>query len=213
MITRIILADDHQMIREGLKNILSGDKTLRVVGEVSDGDELLNLLEKSPCDCVILDLSMPRVDGLTTIPEIKKLYPKIKIVIFTLLADTNHFKYAMAQGASGYIAKGDASQEILTAIRVLKSGKQYVSPSVTTLLTDRLVRSDYETDSPSPKIMTGRESQVLKLIAQGMASKNIAAKLKISIRTVENHRFNLSEKLGIKNTANLVRYAITKGLA
>jgi len=152
------------------------------------------------------------MDGLAAIKAIRKKYPKIKILILTMLKDHEHFKHAMANGASGYLLKDDAFDRLSMAIKLIMKGKQYVSPSVSAMETDRFLRSLDEADTPSSDILTKRESQVLKCVAGGLANKNIASKLKISIRTVEAHRTNLTNKLGIKTTAGLVKFAISKGL-
>ena len=155
---------------------------------------------------------MPNMDGLTAIKAIHQKYPKIKILILSMLKDYAHFQMVMAHGANGYMVKDDASEELVTAIKTILKGKKYVSPSVTTMLVDREVRGPEETGAPSLEILTEREKEILILIARGLANKNIASKLDLSTRTVEHHRSNLTDKLGIKNTASLVKYALSKGL-
>lgn len=209
---RIIIADDHDIVRAGTKNIIELDNGCTVVAEASDGEELLQLLHTTPCDLILLDLSMPKMDGLKALEEIHVAYPDLKVLILSMLKDNEHFKRALSRGASGYILKEEACQHLVGGIKAVMAGKKYVSPNVSILLTDRFLRSMDEVDDPCEEILTRRELQVLKLVAQGMANKNIADKLKISIRTVENHRFNLTDKLGIKSTAGLVKYAISKGL-
>ena len=136
----------------------------------------------------------------------------LDIIVLTMLKDHEHFKHAMANGALGYLVKDEAFDQLVLAIRTVLKGKQYVSPSVASLLADRFVRSLDESDAPSLDILTKREIEVLKLIAAGLANKNVADKLKISIRTVETHRANLTNKLGIKTTAGLVKFAMSKGI-
>ncbi len=209
---KIILADDHDIVRAGIRSLIEKEPTFKVVAEARDGEELLEILNASKCDLIILDLSMPRMDGLAALEHIRKKYPKTRVLILSMLKDHEHFKRAMSKGASGYLLKEEACHHLITAMKALLKGKQFVSPNVSILLTDRFLRSIDEEDDPCEEILTKRELQVLKLIAKGLANKNIATKLKISIRTVENHRFNLTEKLGIKNTAGLVKYAISKSL-
>lgn len=209
---RIILADDHEMMREGLVSLLEKNSVFKIVGQAKDGEELLKLLKKVTCHLVIIDLSMPNMDGMTAIKQIRTSYPKVKVLVLTMLKDHEHFKHAMAHGASGYLLKDDAFDHLSMAIAQIMKGKSYVSPSVSALLTDRYIRSLDDTDTPSLDILTKREVQVLELIASGLANKNIAAKLNLSIRTVEAHRVNLTNKLGIKSTAGLVKFAISKGL-
>lgn len=209
---KIILADDHSLVRGGLKELIHKDPDLTVVGEAADGHKLLEILSSTKCDLVVTDISMPNMDGLTAIKAIHQKYPKIKILILSMLKDYLHFQAVIAQGASGYMVKDDASEELVAAIKTILKGKKYVSPSVTTMLVEREVRSAQDGDAPSLEILTEREKEILILIAKGLANKNIASKLNLSTRTVEHHRSNLTDKLGIKNTASLVKYALSKGL-
>ena len=210
--TRIFLADDHKIFRQGLVSLIEKDQDLKIAGQAKDGEDLLSQLKNVKCDVVVTDLSMPNMDGLEAIKLIRKKYPKIKILILTMLKDHEHFKHAMGSGASGYLLKDDAFDQLSMAIKLIMRGKKYVSPSVSAMETDRLLRSIDEAEDPSSDILTKRESQILKCVTSGLANKNIASKLKISIRTVEAHRTNLSNKLGIKTTAGLVKFAISKGL-
>ncbi len=210
--SKIILADDHSLVRAGLKELIQKDPDLTVVGEAEDGQKLLDLLPSQKCDLIVADISMPNMDGLTAIKVIHQKYPMIKILILSMLKDYQHFQEVMAQGALGYMVKDDASEQLVVAIKTILKGKKYVSPSVTTMLVDREVRGLEETDAPSLGILTEREKEILILIAKGLANKNIASKLGLSTRTVEHHRSNLTDKLGIKNTASLVKYALSKGL-
>ncbi len=208
----IIIADDHAILRAGLKQLIDKEESLKVVAEAEDGEELLKIIKRRKCDLIVLDLSMPRMSGIAAIKEIRKKYSKIKILVLTMFKDHDHFRHAMQSGASGYLLKEDAYEQLILAIKMTLKDKQFVSPSVSSLLTDRYVRSLNETQSPSVDILTKRELQILRLIATGLANKNIAAQLKISIRTVETHRSHLSDKLGIKTTAGLVRYAMQKNI-
>ena len=210
---RIILADDHQILRAGLKDLIEKDKAFKVVGQANDGDELLSLMGSVKCDLVIMDLSMPNRDGMQAIQDVRVKFPKVKILVLTMQKDQEHFKHAMAHGASGYVLKEDAYDQLLMAVKMVLRGKKFVSPTISRLLTDYYVRSLDEAESSSLDILTKREQQILQFIGNGMANKNIASRLKLSVRTVETHRANLSHKLGIKNTAGLVKYALSKGLA
>ena len=208
---RIILTDDHEIMRAGLKGLIDKESGLSVVGEAGDGQQLMTLLNKTKCDCIVLDLSMPNMDGMQAIKEIRKKFPKVKILILTMQKDSEHFRHAMNFGASGYVLKDDAYHQLVVAIKTVLRDKQYISPAMANLTADRYLRSMDDVESPSLEILTRREQQVLKFIAKGMANKNIAAKLNISVRTVETHRTNLTNKLGIKSTAGLVKFAISKG--
>lgn len=210
---RIILADDHTMFREGLKSLIEKEPSLKVVGEAKDGEDLLEKLGVVRCDLVILDLSMPQMDGMVAIQAVRRQFPHVHILVLTMQKDYEHFRHAMAYGALGYVLKEDAHEQLIAAVRALKKGKRFVSPTVSTLLTERVLRSFDEVETPSLEILTKREKQILRCIAEGDSNKNIAAKLKISVRTVETHRAHLGDKLGIKTTAGLVKYALSKDIA
>lgn len=212
MKTKIIIADDHTIVRVGLKDLVQKDTDLTVVAEAKDGQELLERLSSHRCDLVVADISMPNMDGLTAVKEIHRKYPKVKVLILSMLKDYQHFKELMAHGASGYLVKDDAPEQLVIAIKTILKGNKFVSPSVSKVLVDHQLRSLDDGEIPSLEILTGREQQVLTMIAKGLANKNIAAKLKISIRTVEHHRSNLTDKLGFKTPSALVKYAIDKGL-
>ncbi|MDE1920009.1 MAG: response regulator transcription factor [Candidatus Omnitrophica bacterium] len=209
---RVILADDHAMLRAGLRGLLDKSQDFKVVAEAGNGEVLLEKLKTARTDCVVLDLSMPQMDGLETLKELRQRYPKLKVLILTMQKDIDHFKYAMAHGASGYILKDGAFDQLVMAIKLVMKGKNFVSPAISEYITEQYVRSIEGGDVPSLQILTNREKQVLAMIVKGAANKNIASSLKISIRTVETHRSRLIHKLGIKTAAGLVKYAIAKGL-
>ena len=207
---RIILADDHSMFRAGLRTLIEKEDKLSVVDEACDGEDLLKKLKGGKCDLVVIDLSMPKMDGITALKQISKKYPRIKVLVLTMQKDTSYFRDAMAQGASGYLLKDDAFEQLVKAIDTVLNNEQFLSPSILGLVKEQV--SDPEKLSrkkdPNIEVLTKREQQVLKLVAAGLANKNIAHQLDISIRTVEVHRSNLTKKLKIKTTAGLVKYAI-----
>jgi len=209
---RIILADDHEMLRAGLKGLLDREPEFKVVAQAQDGEQLLEKLASVKADCAVMDLSMPNLDGLATLKEIKKKFPKIKCLVLTMQKDQEHFKRAMSNGASGYILKDNAFELLVMAIKMVMKGKSYISPAISELIAEQYVRSIKDGDMPSLEILTAREKEILKLVAQGLANKNIATRLKISIRTAETHRSRLIHKLGFKTTAALIKYALAKGL-
>lgn len=209
---KIILADDHEILRKGLTSLLSKDKGFKIVGEARDGLELLDQLRKVKCDLVVVDLSMPNMDGIAAIKAIKKKFPRVKILVLTMQGDNEHFKHAMSAGADGYVLKDDAFDQLSLAIKMIMKRKKYISPAVSSLVADRYVRSLDDFKSPSLDVLTKRELQILALIAEGFSNKQIASKLHLSIRTVETHRLNLTDKLGIKSIASLVKFAANKGL-
>ncbi len=209
---RIVLTDDHEMFRAGLKSLINKESVLRVVGEAKDGEELLLTLKSLKCDLIVLDISMPNMDGISAMKTLRKRFPEIKILVLTMQKDPAHFKHTMLNGASGYVLKEDAYEQLVMAIKMVIKGKRFISPSIESMLAERYIRSLDDEQTPSLEILTPRERQILQCIAAGLANKNIATKLKISIRTAETHRSNLTGKLGIKTTAGLVKYAISKGL-
>ncbi len=205
---RVVLADDHSLFRQGLKAVLEGMDEFKVVGEAGDGLELIDLLNQVKPNLVVLDISMPNLRGIETIPEIKKNYPEVKILVVTMHNDKEYLYQAISQGADGYFLKKDAGTELFSAIEKIRKGKVYVSPSLSGDLTDYW---EGIREGVKKSILTNREREVLSLIAGGKSNKEIADMLYISVHTVERHRANLMEKLNFKKTADLVKYAIEKG--
>jgi DNA-binding NarL/FixJ family response regulator len=210
---RVILADDHVLVRQGLKRILAETGDLQVVGEACDGLELLDVLAKSAADLVVLDISMPRLRGIEAIHEIRALYPDVAILILTMHKDMEYLHLALSSGAKGYVLKDDAEKELFDAIARVRQDKTYVSPHFSEELVDDFVhlrkgegKRNFDIDPLSP-----RERQIAKLIAEGHSSKEIAEFLFISVRTVDNHRARIMEKLNLKKVTDLVKYAIEKG--
>lgn len=209
---QIVLADDHLLIRRGLRKIIDGQPGLTVVGDVGDGLELLNLLEGGCLDLVLLDISMPNIRGIEAIGQIKKLCPDIKILMLTMHSSKELLVSAMQAGADGYALKEDSDQELLLAIQQCMEGKRYLAPSLAKELSDQeLERLSYPPVRIAPEQLTVREKQVLTLVAEGRKSKEVAKLLSISIRTVEHHRANIMKKTEIRSTADLIKYAIQKG--
>jgi DNA-binding NarL/FixJ family response regulator len=209
---RVMIADDHVMFRQGLKRILQEMTDIEVVGEAGDGLELLALLNKIVPDMVILDISMPKLRGIEAIREIRMVHPDVKVLILTMHKDTDFLQQAITAGANGYLLKEDAEQEVFSAIETIRGKKMYISPLLTGELTDdwaQIHRGERKTPFTEP--LTPREREVLKLIAEGKSNKEIADLLFISVHTVVRHRANLMEKLNLKKTADLVRYAVQKG--
>ncbi len=210
---RIMLADDHVLVRQGLRRILEGRADLEVVGEANDGLELLNLLNHLTPHMVILDIFMPNLRGIEAIHEIKKIDPDVKVLILTMHKDKEYLYLALSAGAKGYLLKEDADKELFSAIEKVRQGKTYISPYFSEEIVDDLVqvgrgnaKSIFEIDP-----LTTREREVLKLIAEGKSSKEIAHILSISVFTVNNHRASIMEKLNLNKATDLVKYAIRKG--
>ncbi len=208
---RILLADDHVMFRQGIKRILEGVDGLEVVGEVGDGLKLLDMVKKSPPDMVILDISMPSLRGLEATREIKATNSGVKVLILTMHKDSEYLYHAISAGADGYLLKEDADTELFSAIEKARQGEKYVSPLLSGELANDLGQICHKGRKPSMEPLTTREREILKLIAEGKSSKEVAGLLFISIHTVQNHRANIMGKLKIRKAADLVRYAIRKG--
>jgi len=209
-ITRIILADDHAALRLGIRTMIEKDSGFEIVDEVSDGEELMKSLDRNSCDMVITDLSMPRMDGLTAIEEIRAKYPHIKIVVLSMHRDRDFFKKAVSRGVQGYVLKSESLDSVLAAIYKVRNGKKYFTEELTSFVMD-----DYATLLESQigmDLLSQREKEVLLLVARGLPNKKIAEDLGISIRTVEAHRSRIMNKLNLKNVQELVKFAISKGL-
>jgi DNA-binding NarL/FixJ family response regulator len=209
---RIVLADDHVMFRQGIKNILEKSKDLEVIGEAGDGLKLLELLKKVKTDMVILDISMPNLRGLEATREIKMILPDVKVLILSMYRDKEYVCSAVSAGAEGYLLKEDADTELFAAIEQIRQEGRYISPLLFGELTDELFQTHHKGQlTPQHEPLTTREREVLKLIAEGISNKEIADLLFISVRTVEHHRANIMRKLNIRKTTDLVKYAIRKG--
>lgn len=208
----ILLADDHVMFRHGIRRIIEENSQFNVIGEARDGLELLSICRRTPPHLVILDISMPSLRGIEATHEIKKAHPEVKVLILTMHKDIEYLDSALAAGAEGYILKEDADDELLTAIKIIREGGTYISNLLSTQVAQMLKqRSRCQTVINPMDPLTAREREILKLIAEGKSSKEIAALLFISFRTVQNHRQSLQKKLHIKKEADITKYAIQKG--
>lgn len=209
---QVLLADDHMMFRQGIKRIIEETSDLSVVGEVSDGLELLKTLKTIKPDMVILDISMPNLRGIEATHEIKNSHPSVKVLILTMHKDKEHLLHAISAGAEGYLLKEDADTELFSAIKKIRQGGVYISPLLSVQIADVIFEhTAREGSNFVPGALTIREREVLKLIAEGKSSKEIASMLCISVRTIHHHRANIMKKLKIKKTADLIKYAIRKG--
>ncbi len=210
---RIIIADDQPLFRQALKNLLGVKPDLQVVGESADGYQLFDLIERLLPDLLLLDLSLMNLRGIETIREIKKAYPRIKMLILTANKDKQRLEQTVSAGARGYLLKEDVETELFTAVERIRRGRIYVSSNLLEELTEDWVQTLHDESKTSPKMeqLTGREKEVLKLIADGKRSKEIADLLLISTRTVERHRANIMQKLEVKKTTDIMRHAIQKG--
>jgi DNA-binding NarL/FixJ family response regulator len=206
---RVLLADDHKIILEGLRGLLEGQ--FSVVGTVEDGRELLAKAEQLRPDVIVVDITMPFVNGIDAVEQLKKSGCQAKVVFLTMHPDALYARRAFDAGGSGYVLKHSAPQELVTAIREAVQGRMYVTPMVA----EGLMQS-YKADRPGEKgnaaSLTSRQKEVLRMLAEGKSAKEIATALQISKRTVEFHKYHTMEILGISNTAELIQYAIKQGL-
>jgi DNA-binding NarL/FixJ family response regulator len=208
----IILAEDHALVRQGIKRILEDDPKLSVVGEAEDGFELLDVIRQKSADIIILDITMPNLSGIEATKRLKANYPNIKILILTMHKGSESLSNAMASGADGYILKENAPQDLIRAIKILQEGGTYISPSLFPYLEEFFIQSHRGNHPFSDNnALSGREIEIIKLIAEGKSSKKIAETLCLSYRTIQNHRTNILRKLNLTKSTDLVRYAFLKG--
>jgi DNA-binding NarL/FixJ family response regulator len=208
---RIVLADDHALLRHGIKTIIEGGEGMVVVGEASDGLELLEVLKGITTDMVILDISMAGLRGIEATSEIKMIYPEIKVLMLTMHKRKEYFYHALSAGADGYLLKEDTATELFSAIKMIREGGVYVSPFFSAELQEDVARMCRDGGELPVERITTREREVLKLIAEGKSSKEMADLLFISAHTIRHHRANIKRKLNIKKLADLIKYAIREG--
>jgi len=209
----ILLADDHTIVRQGIKRIIEEVQDYVVIGEVDNGLQILSQIKKLHPDMIILDISMPKLRGIEAISEIRNIDKNIKILILTVHKNEEYVFECLSSGANGYILKEDAAKELIFAINSIKQNKIYISSTFRSeVIFDLIKRKGHLRDKSSIEILSNREREVLKLIAEGFANKRIAKLLCISVRTVERHRANIMKKLNISNVVELVKYAIKIGL-
>lgn len=211
MATRVLIADDHAIVRTGLRALLREEAGMELVGEASGGEEALRLVESINPDILVLDLSMPDMDGIQVTKRVHASSPHIRILILTVHEDEALLREAIRAGAAGYILKHAAEEELISAINMVQMGDIYVHPRLIRSLLD--VPQKNISPSPQPEdLLTPRELDVLNLIVQGFTNRQIAEELSLSVRTVEGYRANMTEKLGLHSRAELVRYAREHGL-
>jgi DNA-binding NarL/FixJ family response regulator len=212
MVTRILLADDHAMVRRGLRHVLDAEPDLRVIAEAGDGRAAIEqALEQRP-DLAILDIAMPRMTGLQAARELVSMLPELRLLILSMHDNEEYFFEALSAGASGYVLKSAADRDLVEACRAAMRGEPFVYPGAVRALIREFLEGARRGETEPRDTLTPRESQVVKLIAEGRSSREIAAELVISEKTVERHRANILEKLGMHDRVELTRYAIRRGL-
>jgi DNA-binding NarL/FixJ family response regulator len=210
-ITRILVADDHALVREGLKRVLDHEPDLAVAAEAANGAQAVKEALDENIDLAILDINMPRKTGLQAASELSRRRPELRTLILSMYENEQFLFEALKAGASGYVLKSGADNDIVDACRAAMRGQSFLYPSaIDTLIRDYIERADER--GQSLEILTARELEVLKLIAEGHSSKEIAAMLVISVKTVDRHRTNMLDKLGMHDRVQLTRYAIRRGL-
>ena len=210
--TRILLADDHSMVRRGLRMVLDAEPDLEVVAEASDGHEAVELALSEEVDLAVLDVAMPRLTGLQAAAELKRRRPEVRTLMLSMYDSEQYFFEALKAGASGYVLKSAADHDLVEACRAAMRGEPFLYPAaVTALIRDYLDRAGRGEAVPSDPL-TPRELEIVKLVAEGYSSDEIAEALVISKKTVEHHRSHVLEKLGMRDRVELTRYAIRRGL-
>jgi DNA-binding NarL/FixJ family response regulator len=210
---RIVIAEDHTILREGLKSLLRADPDFDIVGEAEDGRDAIRCVQTLSPDLVLMDLSMPRMNGLDALKEIKKQNPEAKIIVLTVHKTEEYVLTTLQAGADGYVLKDATHSELVMAIKNVLMGKRYLSPGISEKVIEGYLERRKEIKTSSAwDTLTQREREILKLIAEGYKNKEIAGDLFISLKTVEKHRANLMRKLDLHNAAALTAYAMEKGL-
>lgn len=212
---RILIADDHTLVRQGIRLLLETQSDFQVVGEASDGAEAIRLAREFVPNLIVMDIGMPNVDGLEAIREIKQAQPQVQILALTMFEGDEYFFRILAAGAGGYVLKRAASSDLITAVRAVARGEVFLYPSVAKkLVADYLARvqSNEPGAHSASGILTPREHEVVNLIADGLSNREIAARLQVSLSTVQTHYAHIIEKLNLRNRTELVKYAIRHGL-
>lgn len=207
----ILLADDHDVVRRGMKMLLEDEESVNVIGEASDGLDAIAKVKSLMPNVVILDLTMPKMTGIEAAKVISEEYPEVKILIFSMHHNREYIVSSVANGANGYLLKDTGKEELMKAIKVVSEGRKYFPPDISEIIIDDLLAKtsgSQEENRPIFEKITPKEKQILGMIVQGYNSREMADKLFLSIRTVDNHRANMMKKVKAKNTADLVKMAI-----
>lgn len=212
MSVKIVLADDHPVVRRGMQTLLEAEPDFAIVGEAGDGLETVRLAERLQPDVLVLDLMMPGLSGLEAIRIVRQRLPRTRILVLSMYDNNAFVATALINGATGYVLKGSEEENLICAVREAAAGRRFLSPPVTERAIDAYIEQAKATQLDPHETLTPREREVLQLAAEGKTGAEVAARLHISQRTVENHRVNLMRKLALKNQSELVRYAVQRGL-
>ncbi len=208
---RILLTEDHKVMREGLRLLINAQSDMEVVGEADNGRCAILLSQELEPDVVVMDVTMPELNGLKATEELRRLCPRIKILVLTRHADNGYLQPMLAAGASGYALKQSASEELVRGIRAVVAGQRYLDPGLTNQLVDKVLGKNPSGRSAVESTLSQREEEVLRSVAWGFLSKEIAARLEISVKTVEAHKANAMQKMDMKSRTDIVRYALLRG--
>ncbi len=210
---RIILADDHTIVRGGLRMLLEREPGFSVVGEAADGREAIELAGSKVPDVAVLDIAMPNLNGIEAARQIAARYPTVRIIVLSMHSDEGYVLRALKAGARGYLLKDAPETDLIAAVRAVHQQKAYFSPAISKMLVEDYVRQLRERDAEdSYELLTGREREVLQLLAEGRSNKEVAVRLSLSLYTVETHRGNILQKLNLHGTPELILYAVRKGV-
>ena len=209
---KLLLVDDHQIVRAGLRMLFMAEPDVEIVGEASSGEEALAAVARGQPDIVLMDAAMPGMSGMEATRRIKQAYPDVAVLALTMHEDERYFFEMLNAGASGYVPKRAAPDDLMSAIRVVSQGDVFIYPSLARLLVNDFLQRSEATTSDSLDALTAREHEVLTLIADGLSNKEIADRLVLSVKTVDHHRENIMRKLNLHTRVELTRYAIGKGL-
>jgi two-component system, NarL family, response regulator NreC len=208
---RVILADDHAALREGLRMLIDAQADMEVVAQADNGRKLLTLIGECPADVVVVDISMPEMNGARAAEAVKQKCPQTKVLALTRHTDIGYLRRMLEAGASGYITKRAASEELVKAIRAVSAGETYLDPSLSGKVAAQFVTKTNLKSTYAASNLTGRETEILRLVAWGYANKEIAHQLNISVKTVETHKAHAMEKIELRTRADVVRYALLQG--
>jgi two-component system response regulator NreC len=208
---RILLADDHKMIREGLQGLVNGQPDMEVTGEAATGPTAVTLAQQLQPDVVVMDVSMPELNGLEATEQLARLCPNVTVLALTRHADDGYVEQLLGAGARGYVLKQSSADVLLRAIRVVASGKTYLDPELTSHIVERVIDRHSARGMPAKKTLSPREEEVLRLVSWGFLNREIASRLQISVKTAETHKANAMDKLALKNRVEIVRYAVLQG--
>jgi DNA-binding NarL/FixJ family response regulator len=207
---RILLADDHTLLRSGIRALLEDEPDISIVGEAADGREAVRLAGQLRPSVVLMDIAMPLLNGLEATRQIKREHPEVNVLVLTMYDHEEYYRQVLEVGGSGYIIKRAAANELVAAIRAVHRGDAALSPAITRLLVDAYLSRDGGGEGTDPNALSAREQEVLQLIAEGKTSREIAVILGLSVKTVQSHRTSLMQKLGLHDRGDLIKYAIQK---